>query len=407
MKSKLFISLLLLFALLLSCENGPEPHSGVLIKGNIPKKGNIVNGVDSFSIDDISKVLLFSPPSYGHGLVFRVVNVQDGGFQIDANLGTAVALIFLTSNYEYVGNLNVNDFNLLPLGNLSAGENTIIDLASLTMVGNHIIPSHDPFGNEIIISQAALQSFQEVDAYFESLSKNMDTDNDGFMDFLNHEEIILTSKFGLYVGHWGVNATPPDDFDSSSFDIKSQLTVIGGSNINPVGSALILSGPAGNPYPNIELSWMANVPSGADFGFNALFSNLNGTDLMPFEDGIYTLNVNGTTNYTFQFSNFDASTNLVIISPTLAVNGSNQITSVLLDYKLPNGASIDPSMLMSCVMIQMNDSNFYQFHDSPWLTTETGFYQYTFPDPVNLSQLHHITIAYKDLLGNDYLILWD
>ena len=93
----LFLGLIILA----SCATEPGSPNGVLIKGNIPKKGSIVNGIYSLFLDDVAKVLLFSPPSFSHGVNYKVVDMQNGSFEIDATMGTAVALIFLTSNYEY------------------------------------------------------------------------------------------------------------------------------------------------------------------------------------------------------------------------------------------------------------------------------------------------------------------
>lgn len=403
MKRNAWLNIIVIIAILSSCAPDNNQQNGVLIKGTIPKKGSTVNETDSFHLDDVAKVLLFSPPSAHNGVIFEVVDMQEGQFEVGANIGTAAALIFLTSNYEYVGNLTINDLNLLPLGNLSNGENTVIDLSTLTMVGNHVIPSHDPFGNEIIISEAALQGFRDVDAYFESLAKNMDTDNNGIMDFIGHEEVFVTTRFYIDMGHYGINSTPPNLYDSSTYNVNYQLQVIGGYNLNIIDTNIALSGPAGDPYSDISLFWF-HLNGGSESGTTTLFAR---PSFAPFKAGVYTLAINGAELHTFEYSNIDAKYNLFIVSPTLTVNGANQITSVSLDYKLPNGSPIDPNMVISNVMIQFTDTNFNQFFSTPRLTASEGFYNYTLSNPAELSQLSKVTIAYDDLLGNPYLATWN
>ena len=152
MKKTHIIILLSLAIILANCKkdknnddynNNNPPPSGVIIKGKI--SGN-KKGSDSLSLFDARKVIITWETNY------TIVDITADSFSIGASMGTACALIFLDENYQYIGNLCTDGLEMLPLGNLSGGENTIIDLSTLTLVGNHVIPSHDPFGNEIIIS---------------------------------------------------------------------------------------------------------------------------------------------------------------------------------------------------------------------------------------------------------------
>jgi hypothetical protein len=42
-----------------------------------------------------------------------------------------------------------------------------------------VIPSHDPLGNEIIISEAEINSLNLISGFFETIARNIDTNNDG------------------------------------------------------------------------------------------------------------------------------------------------------------------------------------------------------------------------------------
>jgi hypothetical protein len=398
---------LILFAIILSnCKkdnndddnnnnNNNNNPSGVIIKGKISgsKKGG-----DSLSLSDARKVIITWATNYA------IVDITADSFSIGANMGTACALIFLDENYQYIGNLCTDGLEMLPLGNLSNGENTVIDLSTLTMVGTHVIPSHDPFGNEIIITQEEMASFQEVDAFYESLAKNIDTDNNGSPDVLNNTQIFITSRFFLNTGgHWGTDSVPVSPFDTSNYSISYALVVWPGTALNvPDENNLILTGPAGDPYSNISLLCFIQQTGG---GFYAAFKRdtLPPGTSAPFKKGIYTLTLNGTEAHTFEYCNINAKYNLVVASPTLHTNSEGKLTSISIEYKLPNGSIVSPENILSDVNVQLTDSTSFQFYSSP---QQDGFYTFTPDVPLDISALVKVMVTYSDIMGNWYQILW-
>jgi len=62
---------------------------------------------------------------------------------------------------------------MLPLGDLKDGESTTIDLQSLTLDSTSVVPSHNPIGDEINITEAEVTRLKEL------------------VDFLNHWQRIL------------------------------------------------------------------------------------------------------------------------------------------------------------------------------------------------------------------------
>ena len=145
---KLQVLMIAMALLVVSCNKDNDSNNkGILIKGTIPAKAKSADSKAdiALSLSDAKKVLVFSKYYYS------LTDIVDGGFSVTGRIGTGVALIFLDANNQYIGNLSSQGLNMLPLGNLTNGDNTQIDLSTLTLVGNSVIPSHDPLGNEIII----------------------------------------------------------------------------------------------------------------------------------------------------------------------------------------------------------------------------------------------------------------
>ena len=144
----------------------PEWHGNgmIPIKGTVSGTAKSKSGLAS-SMTDAKKVIVFSKYYYS------ITDIVDGRFNVNGQMGRGVALIFLDGANHYIGTLSTRGLNMLPLGNLPDGENTVIDLSSVTLEGKSVIPSHDPFGNEITISETELNSLRTLDEYYESLRK--------------------------------------------------------------------------------------------------------------------------------------------------------------------------------------------------------------------------------------------
>lgn len=385
--------------------NGAQ--NGIHIRGKIT---GLKKNMDSVSLSDAKKVLVFSKYYYS------LTDITADTFSVTAQLGTGVALLFLDSQNKYIGNLSAHGMNMLPLGNLVNGENTTIDLSTLTLVGKSVIPSHDPFGNEIQISETELQSLRTIDCYYESIAKNIDADNDGIPDVLSNKQLVVVTNYAVYGGHWGCNDTLPGLADSSHYFVNYGLEVGGGSDLSFYAGNITLTGPATDPYTDIIRWGFLKAPAcGAGRSFIASFARLSnappdapwGTAFLPFKKGTYTLTLDGERSYTLDYSCTDAKYNLILVIPTLHTNGKGWLTSITLEYKLADGTIINPASVMTNVMIQLSDpySVFFQ-NDTHKLTGQTGFGVITADAPVDISTLSNIGIGYDDLLGNGYMIVW-
>lgn len=383
---------------------GNNNPSGIVIKGKI--SGQKASS-DSLSLADAKKVLVFSKYYYS------LKDIVNDTFSVSGQLNSGIALIFLDSNNRYIGNLSAEGLNMLPLGDLVNGGNTVIDLSTLTLEGTSVIPSHDPLGNEIIISQNEINSLKAIGEYYGAIAQNIDADNDGVPDVLSDKQLVVFSMFARYSGKWGHNDTLPVPYDSAHCYMNYTVQIYGGKGLNFTGGNIVLSGPADDPYPDI-VNWGTSINPGDNFGFLAGFDRVTaapqdapwGSSLLPFKKGTYTLTLDNTRNFNLVYSNIDAKYDLVIVAPTLNTNADGKLTSISLAYNLPDGTEINPASMLTNVMLQFSDNQMKQFYNSQKLTDSSGFSKIDLDTPMDISSLYQIDIWYDDLLGDTYDIIW-
>jgi hypothetical protein len=393
-------------------ENNDNKKTGVTIKGKISETKSLEiqksNSTESLSLTDAKKVLLFAG---GAKVDIKFVDIINGSFTAWPDKRTATALVFLNGNNQYIGTLSTRGLDLLPLGTLANGDTTTIDLSTLTLAGTNVIPTHDPFGHEIVITDAEINGFKELDGYFESIAKNIDADNDGVLDVLSNKQMYIISSFSIVAGTYGVDNKPAVINDNAVSTIIYSSWINGDLGFTtPLKSSM--SGPEGNPYDTIRGGFIQSFDNnghGFTTGFNI------GT--APFKKGIYDLTLDDK-KYTLSFSNIDAKFNLVFVTPTLHTNSDGKLTSISLTYQHSDYTTVNPENILIDVMIQLNDSVNHQFYNSPWLNRTggcvggigsncvEGLSTLTINTPIDISTLKHIDIVYHDILGNLYFINW-
>jgi hypothetical protein len=397
---------------------GNSGNSGIVIKGKITVTASVNNNYNlksgnTLSLADATKILVFSKYYYS------LTDIVNGAFSVTGQKDTGVALIFLDANNHYIGNLSSQGLNMFPLSNLINGENTTIDLSTLTLTGNSVIPSHDPLGNEIKISASEINSLKTIGTYYESIAKNIDANNDKIPDVLSNKQLVVSSMFARYSGHWGHNTSVPVLTDDAHSYINYSVNIEGGSGLTFSNGNITLSGPADGPYTDISTwGYMMSPQCGGNRGFIASFNRQAnapvgapwGTSFLPLKKGTYTLTLDRSNLYTLDYSNIDAKYNLVIVAPTLHTNSGGKLTSLSFEYKLPDGSLVNPASMLTNVMVQFveikgNQPN--QFYNSTRLTATTGFSVINFDTPLDISSLHQIDIWYDDLLENQYDIIWN
>jgi hypothetical protein len=408
-KTFLFI---LLFSFLLSCHKDNNNNgNGVAIKGNISSTGSVKKSLssteNSFSLNDAKNVLVF------YGETYSISKITDGKFSTNAPMGCAVALIFLDADNHYIGNLNVSGLNMLPLVNLSNDEQTVIDLSSVNLDGTNVLPSNNPIGNEIQISQTDINMYKELGSYFEALAKNIDTDNDGVPDNFSGKEIMVNTMFNLSMGTSGFNNTPPVMADANGLVVNYTVRIKGFKNLVPQNLNISLKGPDGSAYNDIVLNnYEYNDNCGCfDVFFNRQVQNpVDGIIMAPFKKGIYTFSMDGVENHTISYSSINAKYFLVLAVPIIKTDDQGNIISVAIDYMLPDKTPAQPSKFISTLMLQFFDANMNQiYHEgSIFETTHVlpDFTNVSLTTPLKLNSVNHMNISYTDLVGNIYNLSW-
>jgi len=80
-----------------------------------------------------------------------------------------------------------------------------------------------------------------------------------------------------------------------------------------------------------------------------------GTSYLPFKKGTYSFTLNGSQVYSLNYSNLNAMYYLVIATPTLHTNSDGMITSVSIEYKLPDNTIVDPANYVTILQLQFCD----------------------------------------------------
>lgn len=410
---KIFILTLILFTVL-NCkkEDNNSENKGITIKGQIPLMQKSTKSEKSLL--DAKRVLVFS--KFFGATNYKIYDIINGSFSVEGQKGTGVALIFLDENNKYIGHLSTQNLNLLPLTNLINGDTTTIDLQTLSLEDNKIIPSHDPLGKEIQITQREINCLKAIDSYYKAIAENIDTDKDGIIDILSDKQIVVYTWIFLYGGKFGKNNIDPIVNDTSKFYTCYKMQIEGGINLS--NENLLLYGPLENPYNDIKFDWLMTNPGG-NRSFMVTFLRETqappaapwGSIFLPFAEGTYKLTINNSSTHYFRYSNIDMTINLVLPIPVLITNSENKLTSIKFSYKLPDGSIINnPENIIADLMVQFFDSNMNQFFkesDNIRLTNNTGFNEINFSSPLDITNLQKLYVCYNDILGNQYFVVWD
>lgn len=421
MRNLLVIAVIFLVGIT-GCEKdkSDNPSEGIKIKGTITARSGksesmVTKGLTSLS--DARKVLAFS--KYYGATYYDLYDIVNGSFELIGQKGTGLALIFLDGQNKYIGHLSNQGLNMLPLTCLSHGDTTTINLSDLTLENGAVIPSHDPFGNEIQITANEINCLKSTDAYYKSIASNIDTDLDGIPDVLSGKELVAYTWAFVFGGHWGINNTAPAVNDITRFYTNYKLQLEGGENLTFDNNNILLTGPENDPYNDIQLDWYMKAPeTGGGRAFIATFVRETsapsdapwGSAFLPFKEGTYTLTLNGTQSCKFNYSNTDMSYNLIVVAPTLKTNNEGKVTSIRFQYGKFDGTELNPENIITTLMVQFFDkyaNQFYKESNQMRLSAETGFSELTFSTPVDISALERLYICYEDLLGNNYFIIWE
>ncbi|HNQ67357.1 MAG TPA: hypothetical protein PKN32_03180 [Bacteroidales bacterium] len=401
----LIITICLGIIIFIGCkkDNNNLDH-GVLIKGTLTNN-KTKSTKSGLTLADADKIMVI------YGQMFEVVEIDDESFALYAPPGSATALIFVTKKLEYIGHLSVGGMNMLPLVNLSDGENTVIDLSELTLDGDRVYPSNDPVGNEILISEEFIELLQELGAFYESLAENIDTDSDGKPDYFTDSHMMINTMFRVHAGACGVNETEAQLYNEINPDLQETFieyffNIRGGYGIIPEHINVAFNGPEGNPHTNINVGDNYSYYPNCKFGFQSTFDRSDGE---PFETGVYNFSLDGTTFYKLHYYKIDVERFLVLARPRLITDNTGKVTNIMITYESSDNQNVEAPAFVTwlrveiqkkdngedCIVIGENENDIISDYSNVIV-----------PEEINIDNVEIVTISYADIVGNEYAIRW-
>ena len=377
---------------------------GVLIRGEITNN-KTKSTKSGLTLDDADKIMVI------YGQTFEVVDIDDESFSLYAPLGSATALIFVSEDLEYIGHLSVGGLNMLPLVNLSDGENTVIDLSELTLDGDRIYPSNDPVGEEILISDDFISLLQELGAYYNYLSANIDTNSDGEPDYFTNSHIMINTMFRVHAGGFGVNDTAAFLYNETNPDLQEMFieyffNIRGSEGVIPDNINIAFNGPEGNPHQNINVNNdnYYYFPD-CDFNFQSTFDRSDGE---PFETGVYNFSLDGTTFYKLHYYKIDVERFLVLARPRLITDDNGKVTNIIITYESVDNQIIEAPAFITWMRIELQRKCggdcilIGEDQNDPI----TDYSNVIISDDININDVEIVTISYADIVSNEYNIRW-
>lgn len=410
--------LLILFSIILAgCDGFTLFQKMITIKGKISTtakvNGNFVKSSANYTLADARKVLIY------YGNKYELASINNGSFSIQAPAGSATCLVFLDANNQFIGNLFAGGLNVLPLVGL--GNVSSIDLSTLTLDGTRIIPANDPIGSTIQISDQEIAFMQAVGAYYQTLSKNLDMDNDNSPDIVNGDQIRINSMVNFMAGTYGTDSKLPSMLSPENFVVDYGLRIAGAIKMYDIDYTVSLVNQETNfPY---YMSWdpvKANPSSINQINEFILVFQRNNTQMgsnqpntLPFEDGVYKFQLNKDRQYTFNFSNINMHNYMMIIKPTIHADNDGYITTISYEFVFPDGKEANPhNLIQGYIRSQINDKNYNQLYEGHHLygtfsaDDNYDYYNEKISAKIKLTDVYACNFAYIDILGNEYGFSW-
>jgi hypothetical protein len=392
---KWLVVLIPFFIMLSSCNKddeivNPGNQHNLVLKGNIPalyKSGALkLNSSNADSV--IAKVIVFYPKGS-----YNIAEVKDGKFSIGVQTGTPAFLVFAGASDNYLGYLRLREgFESIPLVKVDENISTI-DLQDIFLSNKVGSPSHNPLGNEIMLTEEEQQILSFLDDFFYPIVKNPDVDGNGKMDFLENKFYRLQILWFYRGGSFGNNLTP-------GFSIPLQYD----------GWRLAFSAQESNQPQSVNFYFPWNLSSPLPSEQTRLISEWNTmvyfspliTQSLPI-GGIYKVAYK-TMTLNFEIPDQSSALNNVpVIVPTVSLNNDSTIKSISWSFINPNGmGTIDPTSFATVVNFGIESS--VANYESP--NVEASNYQYTINQVINWSSVTRVWIAYHDLYDNHYIFFY-
>lgn len=230
---------------------------------------------------------------------------------------------------------------------MSSGYLANIDLGVLSSLGNIVEPSRDPLTKEINMTDAELKSLAQVSGMFATVAKNPDADGNGVIDFLEGKNYPMEIDYIFDAGSFGGGVSA----SISNFRLSNNILVfappISFQPANPT-----VTGPVGSQF-EVPAALTSQV---GDSDTHRLYYSINPSALLT--AGVYTLkgSTGGELSYYIP-SQGSVMSDVVVIVPSVVLNGDGTINKITWTYKTPEGNEpVDPTSFMSVIHINMSSN---------------------------------------------------
>jgi hypothetical protein len=420
----LVISVLLLFTVIItSCKSSKKTptapsESQLTIKGNFTGGSNargfsasdflafLFGGERLYALDplQVAKVAIFE--GYNG---YRIVDVVNGGFSIDAQAGKPTGMIFIGATGNFLGYLSLGSgMESIPLNMAADGVNTI-DLQTLSSTLGIVDPGHNPIGSEIPMTSDDIIAYAFGSGAYASVIKSPDIDGDGIVDITTGYFFRYYFSYGVMAGNFGANLTPA---------LLNPITINNyrlGIKINDPGknfpASIMINGPAGSGLEGVQNDSCCRFPSpdGSMCGYYSPYISIPpippaGAYVVTYGSKTLTFNVPDQTNVIKY---------MAIPVPSVVLNNNGTINKITWAYKLSDGsASVDPKALVDTIGIQISALTItgatgigvqsYSVYDLPGSTTENT----PSNQSITWSMVTNVTMDYTDVFGDNIGVMW-
>ncbi|MCF8002174.1 MAG: hypothetical protein K9K76_09980 [Halanaerobiales bacterium] len=350
--------------------------------------------------DQVTKVILF----YGDN--YEVAEVINGSFELSIDQETPAGLIFANGNDEFVGYLNVDGLDSLPINSLSDDTGSI-DLGEINFTGIEGTPEDYSLLN---IDFAEKEMLTATDDLFSSIVKYPDLNKNGKIDILEDERLktMIRGKLMFY---------------ANGGDFKNNLTIDINDSMN-IESSKFLVDFYSETYsiPN-EIEFICE---NTDINGKSADSNLDGNNgsyfsnptsgILPADD--YKVEIGNEISHTFTVSSAlsNGEENLIYVIPKVNLNEDGTISSI--DWKFENkkGHTIEqPSNILNSLEIQIDATSTTvaeKYKDYPQGDTriyngypnDINALEHQLTEDIKWEDVGGINMAYNDVFMNHYVI---
>ena len=147
-----------------------------------------------------------------------------------------------------------------------------------------------------------------------------------------------------------------------------------------------------------------------DIGFMRNVQNSGNQVLaQPFKKGVYTFSLDGINNHTINYSSINAKYFLLQAIPVIKTGSDGKITSVAIDYMLPDKTPVQTAKYITTVAIQFHNNTGLLYQEGSLfdlMNVLPDFNNVTISKDVNINDVTGMDICYTDLVGNMYALTW-